>query len=77
MSTPGLNPDTMHVKVTVLAEADVGSMSVRPGPSTVTVSGPSAKYQQARELSSVGKTSHINTTTKTLVTYGNSHLACE
>ena len=53
MSTLGLYPDTMHVKVTVLAEADVGSMSVRPGPSTVTVSGPSDKYQQAREFRTV------------------------
>ena len=35
------------------------------------------KNQQTRELISAQKQSHINTTTKTWVTYSNSHLACE
>ena len=35
------------------------------------------QHQQTRELISAWKTSHINTTTKTCVSYINSHLACD
>ena len=36
-----------------------------------------AQHQQTREFISAWKTSHINTTTKTCVTYSNSHMACD